>query len=46
MESRTCVFRLKKCKVMMSKMKPLYLVFKNHDPQGSDIFLMYKKGDG
>ena len=33
------------CKYMSSKKVPLYLVFKNADPLGSDIVILYKYGD-
>jgi phosphatidylinositol-4,5-bisphosphate 3-kinase len=35
-----------KCKSMDSKMKPLWMVYKNADPYGSDIFEIFKQGDG
>ena len=31
---------------MKSKMRPLWLVFKNEDPIGDDIYIMFKNGDG
>ena len=31
---------------MGSKMAPLWLVFKNEDPTGDDVFIMFKNGDG
>jgi phosphatidylinositol-4,5-bisphosphate 3-kinase len=34
-----------KCKSMDSKMKPLWMVYKNADPYGSDIFEIFKQGD-
>lgn len=34
-----------KCKIMKSKKKPLWLVFKNADVYGEDIYVMFKKGD-
>jgi phosphatidylinositol-4,5-bisphosphate 3-kinase len=37
--------KVEKCKVMKSKKKPLWLVFKNSDPNGDDIIVMFKKGD-
>ena len=37
--------KLDKCKFMDSKMKPLWLVWENADPLGSDIYLIYKNGD-
>uniref|UniRef100_A0A6B2KWV1 Phosphatidylinositol 3-kinase n=1 Tax=Arcella intermedia TaxID=1963864 RepID=A0A6B2KWV1_9EUKA len=37
--------KIEKCKVMDSKMKPLWLVFENADPQGSDFSVIYKMGD-
>ncbi|XP_072175298.1 phosphatidylinositol 4,5-bisphosphate 3-kinase catalytic subunit beta isoform-like [Diadema setosum] len=33
------------CKFMSSKMRPLWLVFKNDDPIGDDIYLLFKNGD-
>jgi len=44
------VSRLSKCKCMDSKMKPLWLVWKNADNMtgstDNNIYIMYKKGDG
>ncbi|XP_014210084.1 phosphatidylinositol 4,5-bisphosphate 3-kinase catalytic subunit delta isoform [Copidosoma floridanum] len=37
--------RMEKCRVMDSKMRPLHLVFKNVDPFGDDIHLIFKQGD-
>jgi hypothetical protein len=37
--------RVEKCKFMISKKKPLWLVFENEDPSGEDIYVMFKKGD-
>ena len=37
--------KIDKCKVMKSKKKPLWLVFRNSDPYGDDIYVMFKKGD-
>jgi len=34
-----------KCKSMDSAKAPLWLVFKNQDPPGEDIFVMFKSGD-
>ena len=34
-----------KCKVMDSKKLPLWLVFKNADPLGSSIYIIFKAGD-
>ena len=34
-----------KCKVMDSKKLPLWLVFKNADPLGSNIYVIFKAGD-
>eukprot|EP00818_Percolomonas_sp_WS_P000436 CAMPEP_0117450160 /NCGR_PEP_ID=MMETSP0759-20121206/8321_1 /TAXON_ID=63605 /ORGANISM="Percolomonas cosmopolitus, Strain WS" /LENGTH=1050 /DNA_ID=CAMNT_0005242665 /DNA_START=790 /DNA_END=3942 /DNA_ORIENTATION=- len=34
-----------KCKVMSSKKLPLWLVFKNADPEGKDVYVIYKAGD-
>lgn len=38
-------FIVEKCKVMISKKKPLWLVFENADPKGDNIVVMFKKGD-
>ena len=35
-----------KCKVMDSKMKPLWLVFENQDAIGDGIYQIFKNGDG
>ncbi|XP_015605201.1 phosphatidylinositol 4,5-bisphosphate 3-kinase catalytic subunit delta isoform [Cephus cinctus] len=37
--------KIEKCRVMDSKMRPLWLVFENVDPFGDDIYLMLKHGD-
>ncbi|XP_070560385.1 phosphatidylinositol 4,5-bisphosphate 3-kinase catalytic subunit beta isoform-like [Ptychodera flava] len=37
--------RVKKCKFMKSKMRPLWLVFENEDQIGDDIFVIFKHGD-
>ncbi|CAG2166030.1 unnamed protein product, partial [Oppiella nova] len=37
--------RINKCKFMDSKMKPLWLVFKNEDEDASDTYLIFKNGD-
>ncbi|XP_071805229.1 phosphatidylinositol 4,5-bisphosphate 3-kinase catalytic subunit beta isoform-like [Asterias amurensis] len=37
--------RLKKCKFISSKMRPLWLVFENNDPMGDDIYIIFKNGD-
>jgi len=34
-----------KCKVMDSKMKPLWLLFENADPNGENMFVIFKAGD-
>ncbi|XP_065339767.1 phosphatidylinositol 4,5-bisphosphate 3-kinase catalytic subunit beta isoform [Cloeon dipterum] len=34
-----------KCRVMDSKMKPLWIVFQNADIHGDDIYIIYKNGD-
>jgi len=38
--------RVNKCKFMDSKMKPLWLVFKNEDEDSIDTYLIFKNGDG
>ncbi|XP_018318828.1 phosphatidylinositol 4,5-bisphosphate 3-kinase catalytic subunit delta isoform [Agrilus planipennis] len=37
--------RIEKCKVMDSKMKPLWVVFENSDTFGDDIYFIFKNGD-
>ncbi|XP_015181948.1 PREDICTED: phosphatidylinositol 4,5-bisphosphate 3-kinase catalytic subunit delta isoform [Polistes dominula] len=37
--------KIEKCRVMDSKMRPLWLVFENADPFGEDIYLILKHGD-
>ncbi|XP_066595868.1 phosphatidylinositol 4,5-bisphosphate 3-kinase catalytic subunit delta isoform [Prorops nasuta] len=37
--------KMEKCRVMDSKMRPLWLVFENDDPFGDDIYLILKHGD-
>ena len=34
-----------KCRIMKSKKKPIWLTFKNSDPLGDDIVVMFKCGD-
>ena len=43
----TSVFflRVDKCKVMDSKMRPLWIVFENDDSYGDDIYVIFKNGD-
>lgn len=36
---------VEKCKFMSSKMAPLWLVFKNADPEGPDLVVIFKSGD-
>jgi len=36
---------VEKCRYMSSKMVPLWLVFKNADPHGSPIVILFKSGD-
>jgi len=38
--------RVEKCKVMDSKMRPLWLVFQNEDSLGDNILQIFKNGDG
>ena len=38
-------FRYEKCKVMDSKMRPLWIVFENSDIHGDDIYVIFKNGD-
>lgn len=37
--------KIEKCRVMDSKMRPLWIVFENDDPYGDDIFIIFKNGD-
>ncbi|KAL3270242.1 hypothetical protein HHI36_009298 [Cryptolaemus montrouzieri] len=37
--------KFEKCRVMDSKMRPLWIVFGNADPYGDDIYLIFKNGD-
>ncbi|XP_065176663.1 phosphatidylinositol 4,5-bisphosphate 3-kinase catalytic subunit alpha isoform-like [Sycon ciliatum] len=37
--------KLDKCKFMDSKMKPLWLVYKNADEDGADVYQIFKNGD-
>ncbi|XP_023030262.1 phosphatidylinositol 3-kinase 92E [Leptinotarsa decemlineata] len=37
--------RLEKCRVMDSKMKPLWIVFENSDTYGEDVYIIFKNGD-
>ena len=38
--------RADNCKVMDSKMRPLWLVFQNQDTLGDNILQIFKNGDG
>lgn len=42
---RLASLKLDKCKFMDSKMKPLWLVYKNADEDGPDVFHIFKNGD-
>lgn len=37
--------KIDKCKVMDSKMRPLWIVFENADMHGDDIYIIFKNGD-
>ncbi|KAF7275849.1 hypothetical protein GWI33_011209, partial [Rhynchophorus ferrugineus] len=37
--------KIEKCRVMDSKMRPLWVVFDNSDPLGQDVYLIFKNGD-
>ncbi|KAG8234414.1 hypothetical protein J437_LFUL015524 [Ladona fulva] len=37
--------RTEKCRVMDSKMRPLWIVFENDDQFGDDIYVIFKNGD-
>lgn len=41
----TTIYRTEKCRVMDSKMKPLWIVFENVDSHGDDIYVIFKNGD-
>ena len=47
LDPRRCVNSLvmERCKCMDSKKVPLWLVFKNADPRGDPVFVMFKAGD-
>ena len=40
------LFRVDKCKVMDSKMRPLWIVFENEDANGDTVAEIFKNGDG
>ena len=48
----SCIFSFistcspEKCKVMDSKMRPLWLTFNNMDPLGGNVLQIFKNGDG
>ncbi|CAH1990801.1 unnamed protein product [Acanthoscelides obtectus] len=37
--------KLEKCRVMDSKMRPLWIVFENSDTYGDDVYIIFKNGD-
>ncbi|CAG9819182.1 unnamed protein product [Phaedon cochleariae] len=37
--------RLEKCRVMDSKMRPLWIVFENSDVYGDEVYIIFKNGD-
>ncbi|CAH1260499.1 unnamed protein product [Diabrotica balteata] len=37
--------RIDKCRVMDSKMRPLWIVFENSDAYGEDVYIIFKNGD-
>ncbi|XP_057663838.1 phosphatidylinositol 4,5-bisphosphate 3-kinase catalytic subunit beta isoform [Diorhabda carinulata] len=37
--------KLEKCRVMDSKMRPLWIVFENSDAYGEDVYIIFKNGD-
>ena len=41
-----CCFRVDKCKVMDSKMRPIWVVFQNEDANGDNVAEIFKNGDG
>eukprot|EP00735_Rhodelphis_limneticus_P000750 TRINITY_DN11275_c0_g1::TRINITY_DN11275_c0_g1_i1::g.762::m.762 TRINITY_DN11275_c0_g1::TRINITY_DN11275_c0_g1_i1::g.762 ORF type:complete len:1066 (+),score=268.88,sp/P54673/PI3K1_DICDI/38.97/0.0,PI3Ka/PF00613.15/6.2e-59,PI3_PI4_kinase/PF00454.22/2.1e-50,PI3K_C2/PF00792.19/5.8e+02,PI3K_C2/PF00792.19/4.8e-25,PI3K_rbd/PF00794.13/0.00056,PI3K_rbd/PF00794.13/5.8e-13,HEAT_2/PF13646.1/0.14 TRINITY_DN11275_c0_g1_i1:311-3199(+) len=40
-----CGLKVEKCKYMDSKKLPLWLVFRNADPLGKDLYVIFKAGD-
>lgn len=44
-DNDTLFYRAQKCKVMDSKMRPLWVVFENTDSYGEDIYIIFKNGD-
>ncbi|KAJ8946954.1 hypothetical protein NQ314_008755 [Rhamnusium bicolor] len=37
--------KMEKCKIMDSKMRPLWIVFENSDAYGDDVYIIFKNGD-
>ncbi|KAJ8980774.1 hypothetical protein NQ317_016025 [Molorchus minor] len=37
--------RMDKCRIMDSKMRPLWIVFENCDAYGDDVYIIFKNGD-
>ncbi|KAL1502865.1 hypothetical protein ABEB36_007943 [Hypothenemus hampei] len=42
---RCSKIRISECRVMDSKMKPLWIVYENSDRYGEDIYVIFKNGD-
>lgn len=42
---RCSKIKLDRCKIMDSKMRPLYIVLENYDSYGEDVYIIFKDGD-
>lgn len=42
---RCSKIKLDKCKIMDSKMRPLWIVLENYDTYGDDVYIIFKDGD-
>ncbi|XP_076265389.1 phosphatidylinositol 4,5-bisphosphate 3-kinase catalytic subunit delta isoform-like isoform X2 [Rhynchophorus ferrugineus] len=42
---RCNAIKIEQCRIMDSKMKPLWIVYENFDRHGDDIYLIFKNGD-
>ncbi|XP_072379319.1 phosphatidylinositol 4,5-bisphosphate 3-kinase catalytic subunit beta isoform isoform X4 [Diabrotica undecimpunctata] len=42
---RCTKIKIDKCRVMDSKMRPLWIVFENSDAYGEDVYIIFKNGD-
>ncbi|XP_064211138.1 phosphatidylinositol 4,5-bisphosphate 3-kinase catalytic subunit delta isoform [Tribolium castaneum] len=42
---RCSKIKLDRCRIMDSKMRPLWIVLQNYDPFGDDVYIIFKDGD-